>query len=481
MKEIYADFVVIGSGPAGQKAAIQASKMGKKVLVIEKDSVLGGASLNSGTIPSKSLREAILDLTDFYKRSFYGQNCPLKEVSINDLNYRLTFILEEQRKILLKQFEKNHIQVIHGTACFKDVYHVDVFNPDEKILYRVEGEYFLIATGSRPRNPNSVPFDDQKILDSTRLLSIDHLPKTLLVLGGGIIGSEYASFFAALGTKVTVIDKKAHLLPLLDSEIGLHLQKSLNAIGLKMLGNKELDTIEKKDDFVKVTFKDKTHVQAEVLLYALGRSANVEHLRIENLGISIDQCGYIPVNALFQVKRPNHTTLRNIYAVGDVIGGPALASTSMEQGRLAARNAFGAKTHHFPDFYPIGIYTIPEISSCGYTENQLQELNFGYEIGRAYYYEIAKNQIIGNDQGIFKILFHADTLEILGIHIIGRAATELIHIGQVAMSFNAKIDYFINQVFNYPTYAEGYRIAALNGFNKIQAQKVGYHGNLRYF
>ncbi|MEK7339393.1 MAG: Si-specific NAD(P)(+) transhydrogenase [Candidatus Rhabdochlamydia sp.] len=471
MKEIYADFVVIGSGPAGQKAAIQASKMGKKVVVIEKDPVLGGASLNSGTIPSKSLREAILDLTDFYKRSFYGKNCPLKEVSINDLNYRLTFILEEQRKILLKQFEKNHIQVIHGTACFKDAHHVDVLNLDKKILYRVEGQYFLIATGSRPRNPNSVPFDDQKILDSTRLLSIDHLPKTLIVLGGGIIGSEYASFFAALGTKVTVIDKKSHLLPLLDSEIGLHLQKSLNAIGLKMLGNKELDTIEKKDDFVKVTFKDKTHVQADVLLYALGRSANVEYLRIENLGISIDKFGYIPVNALFQVKRSDHTTLRNIYAVGDVIGGPALTSTSMEQGRLAARNAFGAKTHHFPDFYPIGIYTIPEISSCGYTENQLKELDFRYEIGRAYYYEIAKNQIIGNDPGIFKILFHADTLEILGIHIIGRAATELIHIGQVAMSFNAKIDYFIDQVFNYPTYAEGYRIAALNGFNKLKHKK----------
>lgn len=471
MKEIYADFVVIGSGPAGQKAAIQASKMGKKVIVIEKDTVLGGASLNSGTIPSKSLREAILDLTDFYKRSFYGKNCPLKEVSINDLNYRLKFILEEQRKILLRQFEKNHIQVIQGIACFKSAYHVDVLDLDKNSVCHVKGQCFLIATGSSPRNPNFVPFDNQKILDSTRLLSIDRLPKTLLVLGGGIIGSEYASFFAALGTKVTVIDKKPHLLPLLDAEIGLHLQKSLNAIGLKMLGNKIVDKIEKKDGFVKVTFNDKTHVQADVLLYAVGRSANVEHLQIENLGICIDEFGYIPVNALFQVKRSDQTTLRNIYAVGDVIGGPALASTSMEQGRLAARNAFGAKTHHFPDFYPIGIYTIPEISSCGYTEDQLKKLDFRYEVGRAYYYEIAKNQIVGNDPGMFKILFHIDTLEILGIHIIGRAATELIHIGQVAMSFNAKIDYFIDQVFNYPTYAEGYRIAALNGFNKLKHKK----------
>lgn len=475
MKKIYADFIVIGSGPAGQKAAIQASKMGKKVVVVEKDSVLGGASLNSGTIPSKSLREAILDLTDFYKRSFYGQNCPLKEVSINDLNYRLKFILEEQRKILIRQFEKNHIQVLHGTACFKSSNHIDVTDQDKNIIRKLEGQCFLIATGSRPRNPTSVPFDDQKILDSTRLLSIDCLPKELLVLGGGIIGSEYASFFAALGTKVTVIDKKSHLLPLLDREIGLQLQKALNAIGLEMLGNKDVASIEKKNGFVRVNFNDGTHAQADMLLYALGRSANVEHLHIENAGISINATGYIPVNPLFQTVTPN------IYAVGDVIGGPALASTSMEQGRLAARNAFGEKTHHFPDFYPIGIYTIPEISSCGYTENQLKKLKFRYEIGRAYYYEIAKNQIVGNDPGMFKILFHADTLEILGIHIIGRAATELIHIGQVAMSFNAKIDYFIDQVFNYPTYAEGYRIAALNGFNKIQAQKVGRHGNLRYF
>lgn len=465
MKEIYADFVVIGSGPAGQKAAIQAAKMGKKAIVIEKDTVLGGASLNSGTIPSKSLREAILDLTDFYKKSFYGQSCPLKEVSINDLNYRLKIILEEQRKNVCKQFEKNHIKVLHGIACFKDPYHIHVMDQDKNVLYNVEGRYFLIATGSRPRNPHSIPFDDQKILDSTRLLSIDYLPKTLLVLGGGIIGSEYASFFAALGTKVTVIDKKSHLLPLLDTEIGLHLQKALHKIGLKMLGNKNLSTIEKKNGCVRVNFTDGTHVQADMLLYALGRSANVEHLHIENVGISIDKAGYIPVNPLFQ------TIVPHVYAVGDVIGGPALASTSMEQGRLAARNAFGAKTHHFPDFYPIGIYTIPEISSCGYTENQLKKRKFRYEIGRAYYYEIAKNQIIGNDPGMFKILFHADTLEILGIHIIGRAATELIHIGQVAMSFHAKIDYFIDQVFNYPTYAEGYRIAALNGFNKIQHKK----------
>ncbi len=463
-EELYADFVIIGSGPAGQKAAVQAAKLGKSVIVIEKD-VIGGASLNSGTIPSKSLREAILDLTDFYKRSFYGQESLKKEVSINDLNYRLNKILDEQRKVLLRQFERNKIRLIAGRARFEDPHLIFIEDEQGKVLQRIKGEYFLISSGSQPRNPMNIPFDNEKILDSTRLLSIDHVPKTMLVLGGGIVGSEYASFFAALGTEVTVADKRPHLLPLLDDEIGIHLQKALSSLGLKVVGNVQLEKVSRKDDHVEALFNDGQILRAEVLLYALGREANVERLQIEKAGIAVDKQGYIPVNALFQ------TVVPHIYAAGDVIGLPALASTSMEQGRLASRHAFGVTTHHFPTLYPIGIYTIPEISSCGYTETQLKELGFRYEVGRAYYYEIARNQISGNDPGLFKILFHADTLEILGIHIIGRAATELIHIGQVAMSFSARLDYFIDQVFNYPTYAEGYRIAALNGLNKIKHRK----------
>jgi len=462
MEEVYVDYVVIGSGPAGQKAAIQAAKLGKKVVIIEKDNYPGGASLNSGTIPSKSLREAILDLTDFYERSFYGIKDVVKEVSINDLNYRLHKVLEEQRKMLYRQFQKNHIRLIQGYASFEHPNSLAVLNSEGNPFIRIKADYFLIATGSKPRNPLNVPFDNDKVLDSTRLLSIDRVPKTLLVLGGGIIGAEYASFFAALGTEVTVVDKRDHLLPLLDIEIGLHLQKALTDIGLKVVGNKELEQIRREESYVELVCKDGSIMRAEKLLYALGREADVENLQIDKVGICVDKTGYIPVNALFQ------TAVSNIYAAGDVIGAPALASTSMEQGRLAARHAFGVQTHHFPTFYPIGIYTIPEISSCGYTEEQLKAFGFRYEIGRAYYYEIARNQIVGNDPGMFKILFHADTLEILGIHIIGRAATEVIHIGQVAMSFGAKIDYFIDQVFNYPTYAEGYRIAALNGFNKVK-------------
>jgi NAD(P) transhydrogenase len=287
----------------------------------------------------------------------------------------------------------------------------------------------------------------------------------MIVLGGGVIGSEYASFFAALGTEVTVIDRKEHMLPMLDAEIGIHLQTALIDIGLRFIGKKDPVEIARVDDHAFVKFKDGSSLEAEVLLYTLGRSANVASLHLENTGIKVDPKGYINVNALFQTDVPQ------IYAVGDVIGGPCLASTSMEQGRLAALHACGVQTHHFPAFYPVGIYTIPEISCCGYTEEELKAWGYRYEVGRAHYYEIAKSHIVGSNTGLFKILFHAETLEILGVHIIGRNAAEVIHIGQMAISFRAHLDYFIDHVFNYPTYAEGYRIAALNGINKIKFKK----------
>ncbi|GAB4225506.1 MAG: Si-specific NAD(P)(+) transhydrogenase [Chlamydiales bacterium] len=465
MKEHAVDLLVIGSGPAGQKAAIQASKLGKKVIVVEKDPGPGGACLYSGTIPSKSLREAILDLTSFYDRSYYGKDKEPREVSINDLNYRLNSVIEEDKNIIIRQFKKNNILLLQGTARFENERMALIVDNEQRIRHQIIAEKFIIATGSQPRNPINVPFDDEVILDSTRLLSIDRLPKRLLVMGGGIIGSEYASFFAALGTQVTVIDKKDHMLPLLDAEIGIHLQTALTNIGLRFQGRKRPSEIKRIDDKAHVLFEDGTTLEGDMLLYALGREANVKGLHIENAGIHVNERGYIPVNALFQTKVPH------IYAVGDVIGGPCLASTSMEQGRLAARHAFGVEAGYFSSFYPIGIYTIPEISSCGYTEDELKNLGFRYEVGRAYYYEIGKGHITGTNVGMFKILFHAETLEILGVHIIGREATETIHTGQVALRLNAHIDFFIDQVFNYPTYAEGYRIAALNGVNKIKRRQ----------
>jgi len=462
MEELEVDLVVIGSGPAGQKAAIQAAKLGKSVVVIEKAEAPGGHCLYSGTIPSKTLRAAILDLTDFYERSFYGKKYPKREVSISDLNFRLYKVIGQERNIVFRQFNKNRIHLVRGVARFENEHVIIVLDQELRIQHQIRADYFIIATGSKPRNPLDVPFDKDVILDSTRLLSIDHLPKTMLVLGGGVIGSEYASFFSALGTEVTVIDKKEHMLPMLDSEIGIHLQTALIDIGLKFRGKKIPKKIEREKDFARVHLEDGTTLEAEVLLYCLGRAANVDGLHIENAGLQVNARGYVPVNAQFQ------TPVAHIYAVGDVVGGPCLASTSMEQGRLAARQAFGQRAHQFPSFYPIGIYTIPEISSCGYTEEKLRELGFHYEIGRAYFYEMARSHIAGSFCGLFKILFHAETLEILGVHIIGRGATEVIHIGQLAISFRARIDYFVDQVFNYPTYAEGYRIAALNGLNKIK-------------
>lgn len=458
------DLVIIGSGPAGQRAAIQAAKLGKKVAIVEKDLFLGGASLNSGTIPSKSLREAIIALTQYEQRVFEHDDKKI-EVAMEQLSHRLRKVLEEQRELLDHRFSKNKIEILKGEGRFKSEHEVEVVDREGKVSHLVQAEFVIIAVGSTPRNPLGVPFDDEVILDSTRLLSMQNLPKTMIVLGGGIVGSEYASFFAALGVKVTVVDRKDRMLHLLDKEIGIHLQSELTQHGLTFLGNHQPKEILRKEDRAIVTFEEGGQLEADVLLFSLGRKADTQGLCLGEVGLGVNDYGYIPVNSLFQ------TSLPHIYAVGDVIGPPALASTSMEQGRLAARHAFSMSTMRFPDNYPVGIYTIPEISACGYTEEQLQELGFRYEVGRAYFYELARSHITGNLSGLFKILFHKDTLEILGIHIIGKGATEVIHIGQVAMSFNAKLDYFVNHIFNYPTYAEGYRIAAFNGLNKLKNQR----------
>lgn len=461
MDKIDVDYAVIGTGPAGQKAAIQAAKLGKSVVIIEKENVIGGGNLNSGTIPSKSLREAILDLSRYNERSFLGSSC-LREVNITDLNYRLKTVLEAERAVLLRQFKKNNIRIINGVASFLNEIEL-IVSTEHGPCFHIKARSILIATGSRPRNPLHVPFDDEVILDSTRLLSIKIVPKTMIVLGGGVIGAEYASFFSALGCKVTVLDKRERLLPGLDAEIGTHMQVGLKDIGLNFIPRKTPTTIKRLNHHAYVRCDDGSEFEADVLLYALGREANVHTLGLNNIGIAPNEVGYLSVNEFFQTKVPT------IYAAGDVIGFPALASTSMEQGRLAARHAFGVPTHPFPNFFPLGIYTIPEISSCGYTEEELLQKGTLYEVGRAYYYEIARSHISGSSHlGMFKIIFDKNTLDILGVHIVGRNATEMIHIGQVAMSFGAKLPYFIDQIFNYPTFAEGYRIAAFNGLNKIK-------------
>ena len=319
MEDLKVDVVVIGSGPAGQKAAIQSAKLGKKVIVVERDIDPGGNCLYSGTIPSKTLREAIIDLTRFYEKSYYAQNVDyhMEEISIRDLNHRLFQVIDEERKLVYRQLKKNDIQVIYGSARFENPKMLIIVDQEFRLKYQIRADSFIIATGSKPRNPINVPFDDDVILDSTRLLGINKVPKSLIVLGGGIIGSEYASFFAALGTEVTIIDKKDHLLPLLDAEIGTVLQTALTELGLKFKGQREPIEIKRENNRAYVKFKDGSSMTGDALLYALGRSANVDALHIENAGLKSDEKGYIPVNALFQTVCPH------IYGVGDVIGGPA--------------------------------------------------------------------------------------------------------------------------------------------------------------
>lgn len=459
MEEILADFVVIGSGPAGQKGAIQAAKLGWSVVMIEKDPHPGGNCLNYATIPSKSLREAIIDLRRYNERAFYGSSC-LTEVTVNDLNFRLHAVLDGERAVLMRQLRKNHIRYIQGKASFTDPEELHVLGDQGNVVYRIHAKKYLIATGSEPRRPIDVPFDDDVILDSNKLLRIDRVPKTMIVLGGGVIGAEYASFFTALGTEVWVLDKKNRLLPELDAEIGTHLQIGLKENGLHLIPQKEPDRIARVGNRAEVHCTDGSSFSADILLYALGREAQAKTL---NLSLKMTSRGYIEVNEQFQTSCPH------IYAAGDVVGYPALASTSMEQGRLAALHAVQGTVHSFPKLFPLGIYTIPEISCCGATEEQLQEQGIPYEVGRAYYYEIARSHITGSSHlGLFKLLFHKDTLVLLGVHIVGRNATELIHIGQMAMILGGNIEYFVNQVFNYPTFAEGYRIAAFNGLNKLK-------------
>ena len=458
MERIQADMLVIGSGAAGQACAIQAAKLGKQVIVAEKESFVGGACLNTGTIPSKSLREAIVELTRFHDRNFYGQSLTFEDVTFQDLNFRLQKVLEEERRVLGRQFRKNGIRLLHGQARFLSPMEVVI---EGEIPYHVTADRIFIGTGSKPRQPVEVPFDGEVIFDSTSLLNIGRIPRTMIVLGGGVIGSEYASFLSALGTEVTVVDKRGHMLTHLDEEIGIHLQTQLAALGLRFLGHRRPVKIERIGDRAHVELDDGSHLDADALLYSLGREANVDGLDLPRAGIDLEGRGHLSVDAHFQ------TQTAHIYAAGDVVPGPALASTSMEQGRLAALHAFDQETAQFTQCFPLGIYTIPEISVVGQTEGELQANGTNYEVGRAYYYEIARGHITGSVDGMFKILFDADTCKLLGVHIIGRSASELIHIGQLAMNFGATLDALVHNVFNYPTFAEGYRIAALNGLNKL--------------
>ncbi|TLY20319.1 MAG: Si-specific NAD(P)(+) transhydrogenase [Nitrospirae bacterium] len=456
------DLVVIGSGPAGQKAAIQAAKLRKRVAVIEKERTLGGSCINTGTLPSKTLKDAIYYLHGFKLRSFTNITYSLKKnMTLRDLMARKDLVIKHEQEVITDQLERNDVEIVQGTASFVDPHTLKVSakSGNEDLL---TAPFIVIATGSHTRRPEEIPFNDVTICDSDSILATEVIPKSMIVMGGGVIGCEYASMFAAYGIKVTLFDKRNDLLRFVDQEIVQALIYHLRTNGVTMRLAEELDkvTTDERGQVV-TTFKSGKTIVTDMLLYAMGRIANTDELNLAAVGITPDKMGQLKVNEHYQTEVPN------IYAAGDVVGFPALAATSMEQGRLAACHAFHVEQSTLPKVLPYGIYTIPEISTVGKTEEELTKEGVPYEIGRAFYKEIARGQIVGDLEGLLKLIFHRTTLELLGVHIIGDGATELVHIGQAVLTYGGKVDFFVHNVFNYPTLAECYRTAALDGINRL--------------
>jgi NAD(P) transhydrogenase len=455
------DLIVIGSGPGGQRAAIQGAKAGKRVAVVEKQAAIGGVSINSGTIPSKTMREAVLHLSGFYSKSFYGSNYNVKEnVTMADLNFRVQRVIENEVAVTQDQLKRNGVDVIHGFGKFTDAHHLRVENGSG--YTELEGQYFVIATGTKPAVNAKVPINGRNIINSDQILTMPQIPRTLIVVGGGVIGVEYACMFATLGVRVIIVEKRPRLLEFADTEMVEALTYHMRDQRATLRQNEEVASVEETPEGkVAANLVSNKRINADALLYAVGRQGNVDKLDLAMAGIESDDRGRIKVDADYR------TTQAHIFAVGDVIGFPSLASVSMEQGRIASARAFGLQVQTDPASYPYGIYTIPQISFIGKTEEQLTDADVPYEVGVAYYREIARGQISGHTDGRLKLLFHRETLELLGVHIFGEDAAELLHIGQAVFKLKGKITYFINTVFNYPTLAECYKTAAFNGLNRL--------------
>lgn len=451
------DLLVIGSGPAGQRAAIQAAKLGRRVALVERHE-LGGVSVNWGTIPSKTLRETIVHLTGLSQREAYGQGYRVKdEITIEDLRLRTQGVIEREVDVVRDQLRRNNVHVVHGSARFLDPHTIEVSGGDER---RLSAENLVIATGTRPAHPPEVDFDDSTILDSDGLLLLNRIPASVVVVGAGVIGIEYASMFAALGATVTVVERRARLLDFCDAQITEGLQYHLRDLGVVFRFGEEVIAVERRRAGALTQLVSGKQIASEVVLYAAGRQGETEELELERAGLEADERGRIAVDPDFR------TAVDHIFAAGDVVGWPALAATSMEQGRLASAHALGEDAS-MCGLLPIGIYTIPEISYVGRTEEELTHAAVPYEVGLSRYRELARGQILGDTHGLLKLLVSREDGTILGVHVLGTNATELIHIGQTVMGLNGTIDYLINSVFNYPTLAESYKVAALDARNKL--------------
>ena len=462
------DLIIVGSGPSGQRAAVAASKMKKRVAVVEARAVVGGVCINTGTIPSKTMREAVLHLSGYNYRSVYGMNYRVKEkITMADLAFRVQAVIKTEVDVTEAQLSRNGIDVIQGIAHFVDPHVVRVEGPQGETT--LEAGRIIIAVGTKPASSPKVPVNGRTIINSDQVLDLPTLPRTLIVVGGGVIGVEYVCMFAILGVRVTLIEKRNKLLEFADQEIVEALSYHLRDSRVTMRLGEEVESVEElSDGGVVANLESKKKVSGDALLFAVGRQGNVDELNLAAAGLEADNRGRIPVDENFKTK------VEHIFAVGDVVGFPALASVSMEQGRIAAARAFNdLATSSNPGFYPYGIYTIPEISFIGKTEEQLTDEDVPYEVGMAYYREVARGQIRGDTTGRLKLIFHRDTRKVLGVHIIGEDASELVHIGQAVMTLGGTVDYFVETVFNYPTLAECYKVAAFNGLGRLNRYQAG--------
>ena len=455
------DLLVVGTGPGGQRAAIQAAKLGKSVAICERREVVGGVCTNTGTLPSKTFREAVLHLSGIAQRGMYGASYTVKEkITAEDLLFRCHVVIQREIENIRLQMRRNGVTVLTGTASFVDPHRLTVAGRSGTA--EVEAEKVVLATGSVPARPEGVAVDGTAVLDSDGILHLASLPRSLTVVGAGVIGTEYATMFAVLGIQVTLVDKRPRLLEFVDGEIAEALQFLMRQWNVRLRLGEEVASVAVEGPGRAVArLRSGKEIVSEMILFSIGRQGATADLVLSAAGLAADSRGRLRVNASYQTDVPH------VYAVGDVIGFPALASTSQEQGRLAACHAFGVPAASLPALYPLGIYSIPEISMVGRTEEELTRENVPYETGVAHFRETARGAIVGDASGILKLLFHRETRELLGAHILGTSATELIHVGQAVMGLGGTLDYFVETVFNYPTFAEGYKVAALDAWNKL--------------
>jgi NAD(P) transhydrogenase len=458
------ELLVVGSGPAGQKAAIQGAKLRRRVAIVEQRSAVGGACVNTGTIPSKTIREAVIYLTGLNQRAVYGQGYRLKdEIAIEDIAVRTRQVVERERSVIRDQLLRNHVTMLDGTARFVDPHTLAVVDRagGERA---VTAERVVIASGSEPDHPPEIQFNGRTILDSDDIvLHLERIPDTLVVVGAGVIGIEFASMFAALGTRVTVVDARRELLEFCDHEVVEALQYHLRDLNVVFRFGERVTAVQETPLGTLTSLASAKQIPADVVFYSAGRRGASGALALDRAGLAADDRGRIAVDERYRTAVPH------VYAVGDVIGFPSLASTSAEQGRLASCDAFGLEAHTMPELLPFGIYAIPEISYVGKTERELTEMSAPYEVGIAHYRELARGQILGENHGLVKLIVSSTDGKLLGVHAFGAGATEVVHIGQAVMGLGGTVDYLVDTVFNYPTLAEAYKVAALDAVNKLRA------------